>query len=173
MNWISVQTPKYAISWRLLEFKLQSGISVCHGSHLQCLVFWFCWRKCMIADGYSGSGSYPCDGCNQHGLISGPFMVPCQYWIFICVFTGGFALFVGVMLWFTVSTNSLSWKMWSQLLLHLEVGLYSEFFWCFLCTLFCRPDDTPWDGGMAVVAILFLVFLEAFDVWMYGCPVES
>jgi len=57
----------------------------------------------MIADGYSGSGSYPCDGCNQHGLISGPFMVPCQYWIFICVFTGGFALFVGVMLWFTVS----------------------------------------------------------------------
>jgi hypothetical protein len=42
-----------------------------------------------------------------------------------------------------------------------------------LCTLFCRPDDTPWDGGMVLVAILFLLFLEAFDVWMYGCPVES
>ncbi|KAH8950965.1 hypothetical protein BDL97_10G112100 [Sphagnum fallax] len=46
-------------------------------------------------------------------------------------------------------------KMSSQLLLHLEVRLYSEFFRCFLCTLFCRPDDTPWDGGTFKLTLQF------------------
>jgi hypothetical protein len=30
--------------------------------------------------------------------------------------------------------------------------------------MFWTPDDTPWDGGMVVVSILFLLFLEAFGV---------
>ncbi len=154
MNRISVQTPKSAVSWRLLEFKLQSGISVCHGSHLQCLVFWLCWRTCMIADGYSFSGSYPCDGCNQHGLISGPLMVPCQYWIFICVFSGGFALFVGVMLWFTVGNK------------------------CTLLKNVIPTLVTSWSRAAFRVLLMLFVYLVLQARWYpmgwrYGCSCHS
>ncbi len=154
MNRISVQTPKFAVSWRLLEFKLQSRISVCHGSYLQYLVFWFCWRMCMITDGYSCSGSYPCDGCNQHGLISGPFMVPCQYWIFICVFAGGFALFVGFMLQFAVGDK---------------------------CTLLKNGIPTfvtSWSRAVFRVLLMLFVYLVLQARWYpmgwrYGCGCHS